>query len=75
MAAGALARDLLGEQFFQRLAIFEIHRHVDIPRHVRLPNVELLEQGREEFAGIKRFMERRRPQPVMGPAELPSSLG
>ena len=52
--AGALARQLLGEQVFQRLPIFEVHRHIDIPRNVRLTDVELLEQGREEFAGMER---------------------
>ena len=51
--AGALAGQLLREQVFQRLAIFEIDRHVDIPRNVGLADVELLQERREEFAGMK----------------------
>ena len=51
--AGALARHLLGEQVFQRFAIFEVDRHVNIPRNVRLADVELLQQSRKEFAGMK----------------------
>ena len=49
--AGALARHLLGKQVFQRLPILEINRHINIPRNVRLANVELLHESRKEFAG------------------------
>ena len=49
--AGALARHLLGKQVFQRFTIFEINRHINIPRNVRLTNVELLHEGGKEFAG------------------------
>ena len=54
--AGALARHLLGEQVFQRLPIFEINRHVNVPGNVGLTDVELLQESRKEFAGIKRFI-------------------
>ncbi len=40
--AGALARHLLGEQILQRFSVLKVHRHVNIPRNVRLADVELL---------------------------------
>ena len=51
--AGALARELLGEQIFERFAIFEIDRNVEIARHIGLADIKLLQQGREEFAGVE----------------------
>ena len=56
--AGALARDLFGEHIFQRFAILEIDGNVDVARHVGLANVELLEQGREEFAGVEVWLRK-----------------
>ncbi|MBZ5653131.1 MAG: exosortase A [Acidobacteriia bacterium] len=47
-------RRLLGEQVFQCLSILELNGHIDIPRNVRLTNVELLEESRKEFAGEER---------------------
>ena len=44
-----LAVALFGEQFFQRLAILEIHRHVDDRRDVLLVQVNLLQQRAEEL--------------------------
>src|SRR5207237_9408453 len=49
----AFARQLFREQFFQHLAIFEIHGDVDVARDVGLSDVELLEKGRKEFGWIK----------------------
>jgi hypothetical protein len=43
----------LAQQFFQRLAVFEIHRHVDAAGNVLLIQINLLEQRREEFVGLE----------------------
>src|SRR3984957_347793 len=51
--AGAPARDLLGEQVLQLGAILEINRDIKIAGDIRLADVELLQKGREEFAGMK----------------------
>src|SRR5579863_9033295 len=53
--AGICTRHLLGEQVFQRFAVFEIDWHIEIARDVGLGDVELLEQGGEELAGIELF--------------------
>ena len=44
---------LFAQQFFQRLAILEIHRHVDAAGDVLLIEINLLEQRREEFVGLE----------------------
>jgi hypothetical protein len=50
---GTLVGHLLGEQVFEFFAVFEIHRDVEVAGNVRLGDVELLQQGGEEFAGMK----------------------
>src|SRR5215467_6998823 len=44
---------LIGEQVFEFFTIFEIYRDVEIAGDVWLADVELLEQGGEEFAGVE----------------------
>ncbi len=39
----------LGEQLLQRVAVLEIHRHVNLRRYELLVEIELLEQRREEL--------------------------
>ena len=34
-------------------AILEIDGHVNVPRHIRLPDIELFQESREEFSGRK----------------------
>src|SRR4029077_3931254 len=52
-ARGASAPVLFGEKVFEFFAVLEVDGHVEIPRNVRLADVELLEQGGEKFAGMK----------------------
>ena len=51
--SGILLRHLLGEYFFEHVAIFKIYRNVDISRHVGLADVELSEKGREKLVGLE----------------------
>ena len=44
---------LLGEQILELFAIFEVHRHVEVPGNIRLPDIKLLEEGRKEFSGVE----------------------
>src|SRR5438876_12101633 len=50
-AAGIL--DLVGQQFFEHLAIFKFDRHINISRYVGLTDVELLEQRRKKLTGME----------------------
>ena len=51
--ANATACHLLGEQVFQSFTVFEIYWRVNVSRNVRLSDIELVEEGRKEFAGEK----------------------
>ena len=43
----------LGENFFQQFAIFKTHGRVDVTRQIGRVQIELLQQGRQEFRGIE----------------------
>ena len=49
----------LREQFFQRGAIFEIHRHINRVRHILLVEVDLLQQRGEELARLESLARQR----------------
>ena len=50
---GTFARVLLGEQVLERFTILKIDGHIQVPRHIRLSDIKLLQQRREEFPGMK----------------------
>jgi hypothetical protein len=51
--AGALARELPAQRFFQFFAVFEVNGNVDVSRNVRLRQIQLLEQSGEKLSGIE----------------------
>ena len=51
--SSALARELLAQQLLPVLRGLRSHRDVDVARHIGLGQIELLDQGGEEFAGVE----------------------
>ena len=51
--SSAFARELLAEGFFKFFAVFEVDGDVDVARDVGLGQIELLDQGGEEFVGME----------------------
>jgi len=45
---------LLREQVLQGFTVFKIYGRVNVSRNVRLSDIELVEEGRKEFAGKER---------------------
>src|SRR5450631_1989912 len=62
---GVLTRALLGEQVLQCFAVLKIDRDVEVPRNIRLANVELRKQSGKKLAGMKVCANRL---VILGPA-------
>ena len=55
--SSAFAGELLAERFFEFFAVFEVDGDVDVARDIRLRQIELLDEGGEEFAGMERLVD------------------
>ncbi len=44
---------VFGQDFLEQQAIFEVHRHMDIPRQIRRIQIELFEERREKFRRLE----------------------
>ena len=51
--ASAFAGELLAQGFFQFFAVFEVNGNVDVARDIGLGEIELLDEGGEEFSGME----------------------
>src|SRR5215469_572999 len=52
-SAATLSSNLVRQEFFQHLPIFEVHGDVYVAGQIWLADVELFQQGREELTGVE----------------------